>query len=737
MRRALLSVSREATRSQPIEPQRHHSSRVTLLGIHICSARPVINPILITLFSLLLAFAFTASVMSQETTADVKKDLYGDPIPSGAFIRFGSTRFKRHNSPCLAAVLPDNVTLLVVGDDLTYYSLATGEAIRKRKFPFPSLNVRDAVITPDHRSVAILGFSFSEEERATTYVAAVLDAVTGRLKFSNKSMDRLGESGIAISADGMTLAKSGPKTRIWDTTSGEEVLSYALEGIDYDSPIEFSADGETLFIGDRNKLVCWNWFDGATPQTYALAPKTKRVAPLSLAYSEPTNSLFIGTDSDILRFDLASNSIVDSFQESPMQPLGYISDMELTSDGQQLCAIGARNNSIAAEFWDIKTGEKSKTLLGACDSYRSVSISPNGKLVAMTSRWSNLMDVYEIESGKRLTEEYEGHRKSINFLTFDQNRLISAGDDRSLRSWNLDTGKKEFVLEHPASETGSSHWIRGSAVSPNGKYIATSSLDDTVRVWDGKTGAEIYVLAGHGRLGGSRCVGFSTDSRRLYSFGDDWRLYVYDLSNGKALRDTKLSIPGLQNRGDPFGGGEFLGGPCEFTADAKQLIIHIGGSVFVDTETAKIIRRLDVDSATSFRKSALTHDQSLMIAGSLGPRTQTPLVNGGMRVSAGKHHIVKLIKFPGDEVIAQTQFDDASPGPVIFAADKSFAVIASKKRESNAGTIRLLNCDNLEVLREIELVESWATELAMSEDRSLLAAALYDSTILVWKLDNL
>jgi len=35
------------------------------------------------------------------------------------------------------------------------------------------------------------------------------------------------------------------------------------------------------------------------------------------------------------------------------------------------------------------------------------------------------------------------------------------------------------------------------AYSPNGKYLATGSLDGTARVWDAATGKELAVLIGH------------------------------------------------------------------------------------------------------------------------------------------------------------------------------------------------------------------------------------------------
>ncbi len=47
------------------------------------------------------------------------------------------------------------------------------------------------------------------------------------------------------------------------------------------------------------------------------------------------------------------------------------------------------------------------------------------------------------------------------------------------------------------------------AYSPNGQYIASGSVDHTVRVWHAETGACVAVLEGHTNIAGS--VAFGSD----------------------------------------------------------------------------------------------------------------------------------------------------------------------------------------------------------------------------------
>jgi WD40 repeat protein len=46
-------------------------------------------------------------------------------------------------------------------------------------------------------------------------------------------------------------------------------------------------------------------------------------------------------------------------------------------------------------------------------------------------------------------------------------------------------------------QKGHSMWVRSVAISPDNKYIVSGSDDDTIRLWDVKSGKEIRTFIGH------------------------------------------------------------------------------------------------------------------------------------------------------------------------------------------------------------------------------------------------
>ena len=178
---------------------------------------------------------------------------------------------------------------------------------------------------------------------------------------------------------------------------------------------------------------------------------------------------------------------------------------------------------------------------------RHVVFSPDGRWLAAVGGVG--VHVWEWRIGDEVAAGSVGHRGAIvQLATVPGGLIATAGDDHIVRLWAAATGAERRRLQH-------GHWVRAIAVSPDGQFLASSSLDNSVRLWELSSGKDVFKLPGHGLHGGHRAVRFTPDGRRFLSFGDDRYLRIWDVRTGKALTENAVRPPGVVDPGnfDPAG----------------------------------------------------------------------------------------------------------------------------------------------------------------------------------------
>src|SRR5436309_598609 len=73
----------------------------------------------------------------------------------------------------------------------------------------------------------------------------------------------------------------------------------------------------------------------------------------------------------------------------------------------------------------------------------------------------------------------------------DGTRLVTAGQDGTVRVWDADTGREVGFY------AGHAERVSAVAYSPDGKTVASGGADPEIKIWDPATGKDVKSLKGH------------------------------------------------------------------------------------------------------------------------------------------------------------------------------------------------------------------------------------------------
>jgi WD40 repeat protein len=129
----------------------------------------------------------------------------------------------------------------------------------------------------------------------------------------------------------------------------------------------------------------------------------------------------------------------------------------------------------------------------------------------------------------------EGHGAIVRAVAFlpDGKRVLSAGDDGSLRLWDVQLGRQ---IRSFAGHRGP---VISLALSAAGDRAISGGRDQTLRVWNVTLGTGVQVL--HPRGGAVLKVALAPDGRRALSRTEGGTVQLWDLDRGVELRGFEVA----------------------------------------------------------------------------------------------------------------------------------------------------------------------------------------------------
>jgi WD40 repeat protein len=188
---------------------------------------------------------------------------------------------------------------------------------------------------------------------------------------------------------------------------------------------------------------------------------------------------------------------------------------------------------------DLKT--KHETQLGRVDEEMlDAQFVPGHNSVAAAGE-TGAIKVWDLDRPEHPAFALQGHQGDVNTfaLNSDGTRLVSAGIDRTVRLWNLDSRAGEILGRHDLD-------VSSVMFSPNDRRVLSASKDGTVRLWDVADKEDPITL--DSRPGAVFDATISRDGKLIASTGADGVIRIFpcevcgSLAHVNALADSRPTV---------------------------------------------------------------------------------------------------------------------------------------------------------------------------------------------------
>ena len=294
---------------------------------------------------------------------------------------------------------------------------------------------------------------------------------------------------------GSDACVAGPVT-IWDRSTGQICQQMDVEGRAID--VVFTLDGQKLFVAierpqfmagnqdeDKVILLLWNVETGEIVWDFEDARSHYSLALLP----DGQTAISTSADNNIYFWDLESGEKLDTFEEHE----GNVGKIAVSTSGHLAFSSDWVRGLI---LWNLKSRE----IIAQFDvlNISGVAICPNEKTAVSVSTKGEVViwDICYADEINRFAHpapvvSVAFHANEQMFFSGTGNFWGNSTGDNTLRLWDLKTGEIIRTYE------GHTHAINDIDISPAGDLVLTGSNDESLILWDIKSGAIVRKFIGH------------------------------------------------------------------------------------------------------------------------------------------------------------------------------------------------------------------------------------------------
>ncbi len=288
-----------------------------------------------------------------------------------------------------------------------------------------------------------------------------------------------------------------------------------------------------------------------------------------------------------------------------------------------------------------------------------------------------------------------GHTYSVNSASFSPNGkyIVSASRDNTIRIWDAKTGKQ---VGEPLK--GHTSYVKSASFSPDGNSIVSASWDNTIRIWDAKTGKQVgEPLEGHTYSVNS--ASFSPDGNSIVSASSDNTVRIWDAKTGKQV-------------GEPLKGHTHYVYSASFSPDGNSIVSASADNTvrIWDAKTGKQVGEPLKGHTSSVYSASFSPDGNSIVSASWDNTIRIWDAKTGKQVG-------EPLKGHTDDVNSASFSPDGNS--IVSASDDNTVRIWDAKTGKQVGEPLKGHTDNV-------------YSASFSPDGNSIVSASWDNTIRIW-----
>ncbi len=405
-------------------------------------------------------------------------DLYGDPLPAGAIARLGTLNLRAVGAK--TALSSDGKTIITVssGMHVKVWNAETGKL--RDESQLPVMDSRDNLSRKTFLSPDGQRVAYREGNSPLE----IWD-LAKRQRLDQLVVPQMEDSrGAVFSPDGKLLAVKMKALHLWRIGTGEnQILKGDQKAV---TGAAFSPDGKLVATADGASVICWSTANGQ-----------------QIWHADGS--------ADVLAFPPDGKTLIGApgFHRGTWQCWDAVSGKPDTSrklpEGAYCVGL-----ALAPDNW-------------------TVAFSFSGSVQGVDPR----VRAWDMRTGTLVA--FLPTTDSIVAFAPDSKSILT--NDGTLQRWELPTGRPLFP---DSNANGHRREVFKVIYSRDGKLLASSAEDGTIRLWDVATTKVLHVMRSS-REHSCTNLAFTSDAKRLLSADTDGDLHIWDTAAGKELR--RIALP--------------------------------------------------------------------------------------------------------------------------------------------------------------------------------------------------